>query len=61
MRALVTGDEEILATTVTAGPRREGTAVDVPPDGAAALEHPAVSRYDLTRLTFSGSPPRPHP
>jgi len=32
-------DDEVLGTTVTAGLRREVMAVDVAPDGAAALEH----------------------
>jgi hypothetical protein len=57
----VTEDDEILATTVAARPRREVMAVGVSPDGTAALEHLGVNRYDLTRLTVSGSPPRPHP
>jgi DNA-binding response OmpR family regulator len=61
MRVLVTENDEILATTVAARLRREAMAVDVSLAGAAALEHPAVNRYDLTRRTFSGSPPRPHP
>jgi len=41
MRVLVTEDDEILATVVAAGLRREGMAVDVALDGAAALERPA--------------------
>jgi DNA-binding response OmpR family regulator len=43
----VTEDDEVLATAVAAGLRREGMAVDVAQDGAAALEHLAVNRYDV--------------
>ena len=50
MRVLVTEDDEILATAVAAGLRREGMAVDVALDGAAALEHAAVNRYDVVVL-----------
>jgi DNA-binding response OmpR family regulator len=50
MRVLVTEDDEILATAVAAGLRREGMAVDVALDGEAALEHVAVSRYDVVVL-----------
>ncbi|MGH3298313.1 MAG: response regulator transcription factor [Trebonia sp.] len=50
MRVLVTEDDEILATTVAAGLRREGMAVDVALDGEAALEHLAVNRYDVVVL-----------
>ena len=50
MRVLVTEDDEVLATAVAAGLRREGMAVDVPLDGAAALEHLAVNRYDVVVL-----------
>jgi len=50
MRVLVTEDDEILATAVAAGLRREGMAVDVALDGTAALEHLAVSRYDVVVL-----------
>ena len=39
MRVLVTEDDEVLATAVAAGLRREGMAVDVALDGDAALEH----------------------
>jgi hypothetical protein len=39
MRVLVTEDDEMLAMTLAAGLRREGMAVDVTLDGAAALEH----------------------
>ena len=50
MRVLVTEDDEVLAKTVAAGLRREGMAVDVALDGAAALEHVAVNRYDVVVL-----------
>src|SRR5580658_10753630 len=50
MRVLVTEDDEILATTVAAGLRREGMAVDVALDGTTALEHLAVNRYDVVVL-----------
>ena len=41
---------QILATAVAAGLRREGMAVDVTLDGAAALERLAVNRYDVLVL-----------
>ena len=50
MRVLVTEDDEVLATAVAAGLRREGMAVDVALDGAAALERLAVNRYDVVVL-----------
>jgi DNA-binding response OmpR family regulator len=50
MRVLVTEDDEILATTVAAGLRREGMAVDVALDGDAALERVAINRYDVVVL-----------
>jgi DNA-binding response OmpR family regulator len=50
MRVLVTEDDEILATAVAAGLRREGMAVDVALDGGAALERVAVNRYDVVVL-----------
>src|SRR5215475_16163107 len=50
MRVLVTEDDEILATAVAAGLRREGMAVDVALDGDAALERLAVNRYDVVVL-----------
>jgi CheY-like chemotaxis protein len=50
VRVLVTEDDEVLATAVAAGLRREGMAVDVALDGAAALERVAVSRYDVVVL-----------
>ena len=50
MRVLVVEDFEILARTIGTGLRREGMAVDVVLDGAAALEHLAVTRYDVVVL-----------
>jgi DNA-binding response OmpR family regulator len=50
MRVLVTEDDEVLATALAAGLRREGMAVDVALDGAAALERVAVSHYDVVVL-----------
>src|SRR5580658_8170748 len=50
MRVLVTEDDEVLATAVAAGLRREGMAVDVALDGETALERLAVNRYDVVVL-----------
>jgi DNA-binding response OmpR family regulator len=50
MRVLVVEDFEILARTLGTGLRREGMAVDVVLDGPAALEHLAVTRYDVVVL-----------
>jgi DNA-binding response OmpR family regulator len=50
MRVLVSEDDEILAMTVASGLRREGMAVDVALDGAAALERLAVNGYDVVVL-----------
>jgi DNA-binding response OmpR family regulator len=50
MRVLVAEDVEDLATAIAAGLRREGMAVDVVLDGAAALEHLAVTPYDVVVL-----------
>ena len=43
-------DFEILARTIGTGLRREGMAVDVVLDGADALEHLDVTRYDVVVL-----------
>lgn len=43
-------DFEILARTLGTGLRREGMAVDVVLDGADALDHLAVARYDVVVL-----------
>jgi DNA-binding response OmpR family regulator len=50
MRVLVVEDFEILARTLGTGLRREGMAVDVVLDGAEALEHLAVNRYEVVVL-----------
>ncbi|HEY2080832.1 MAG TPA: response regulator transcription factor [Streptosporangiaceae bacterium] len=50
MRVLIAEDVEDLATAIAAGLRREGMAVDVVLDGAAALEHLAVTPYDVVVL-----------
>jgi DNA-binding response OmpR family regulator len=50
MRVLVTEDDEVLATALAAGLRREGMAVDVALDGEAALERLTVNRYDVVVL-----------
>ncbi len=50
MRVLVAEDFEVLAEAIGTGLRREGLAVDVVLDGNAALEHLAVTRYDVLVL-----------
>jgi two-component system phosphate regulon response regulator OmpR len=50
MRVLVVEDHEVLARTLGTGLRREGMAVDVVRDGDDALEHLAVTRYDVVVL-----------
>jgi DNA-binding response OmpR family regulator len=50
MRVLLVEDEERLATTIARGLRREGMAVDVVLDGAAALEKAALNSYDVIVL-----------
>jgi DNA-binding response OmpR family regulator len=50
MRVLVVEDHEMLARTIGTGLRREGMAVDVVLDGDDALEHLAVTRYDVVVL-----------
>jgi DNA-binding response OmpR family regulator len=50
MRVLVAEDFEILARTIGTGLRREGMAVDVVLDGSDALDHLAVTRYDVLVL-----------
>ena len=50
MRVLVVEDLEILATAIGTGLRREGMAVDLALDGEDALEHLAVTRYDVVVL-----------
>lgn len=53
MRVLVVEDEPDLADAVARGLRREGYAVDVAPDGAAALDRLAVTPYDLVCLDLT--------
>ena len=50
MRVLVVEDFEVLATAIGNGLRREGMAVDVALDGDDALEHLALTRYDVVVL-----------
>jgi DNA-binding response OmpR family regulator len=50
MRVLVVEDFEVLAEAIGTGLRREGMAVDVVLDGNAALEHLAVTSYDVVVL-----------
>jgi DNA-binding response OmpR family regulator len=50
MRVLVVEDFEVLAAAIGTGLRREGMAVDVVLDGNNALEHLAVTRYDVVVL-----------
>jgi DNA-binding response OmpR family regulator len=50
MRVLIVEDHERLAKAVAEGLRREGMAVDTSPDGADALAHVAVNRYDVVVL-----------
>jgi DNA-binding response OmpR family regulator len=50
MRVLVAEDVEDLATAIADGLRREGMAVDVVLDSAAALDRLDVTPYDLVVL-----------
>src|SRR3954452_17740609 len=50
MRVLVVEDFEVMARSIGTGLRREGMAVDVVLDGTDALEHLAVTRYDVIVL-----------
>jgi DNA-binding response OmpR family regulator len=50
MRVLVVEDHEELAEAVATGLRREGIAVDVASDGAAALQRAGVHEYDVIVL-----------
>lgn len=50
MRVLLVEDHAKLATTVAAGLRREGMAVDVAYDGKDALAHIAATDYDVVVL-----------
>jgi DNA-binding response OmpR family regulator len=50
MRVLVVEDHRRLAAAVAEGLRREGMAVDLAFDGADALAHVSVNRYDVVVL-----------
>jgi DNA-binding response OmpR family regulator len=50
MRVLVVEDFEPMARAIMTGLRREGMAVDAVHDGGAALDHLAVTRYDVVVL-----------
>ena len=50
MRVLVAEDHRRLATAIAEGLRREGMAVDLAFDGADALTHVSVNRYDVVVL-----------
>jgi DNA-binding response OmpR family regulator len=50
MRVLVAEDFRVLAAAIGTGLRREGMAVDVVLDGDDALEHLAITRYDVVVL-----------
>ncbi len=50
MRVLVVEDFEPMARAIVTGLRREGMAVDVVYDGDEALDHLAVTRYDVVVL-----------
>jgi DNA-binding response OmpR family regulator len=50
MRVLVVEDHGRLATALGDGLRREGMAVDIAFDGAEALAHVSVNRYDVVVL-----------
>ena len=60
VRVLVAEDERRVADAVARGLRREGMAVDVAYDGAAALERLAVNDYDVVVLDrdLPGAPRR---
>jgi DNA-binding response OmpR family regulator len=58
MRVLVVEDHEELAETVATGLRREGMAVDVALDGAAALQRAAIYGYDV--IVLDRDPPGVH-
>jgi DNA-binding response OmpR family regulator len=50
MRILVVEDEELLAEAIAEGLRHEAFAVDIAPDGEAALERLSVNEYDVMVL-----------
>ena len=49
-RVLVVEDHPVMSAALATGLRREGMAVDAVGDGRAALEHLAVTRYDVVVL-----------
>ncbi len=53
MRILVVEDEQDLASAIAISLRRDGYAVDVAGDGAAALERVVVNDYDLLCLDLN--------
>ncbi len=50
MRILIVEDEEVLASAIARGLRREGMAVDVTLDGREGLEKALVTAYDVVVL-----------
>jgi two-component system, OmpR family, response regulator VanR len=50
MRVLVAEDDDVLAGAIARGLRQQALSVDVALDGAQALEHAALTRYDLVVL-----------
>jgi DNA-binding response OmpR family regulator len=50
MRVLVVEDHPVMSAAIATGLRRDGMAVDVVVDGHAALEHLAVTCYDVVVL-----------
>src|ERR1700685_4170256 len=50
MRVLIVEDHRRLAAALADGLRREGMAIDLAFDGAEALTHVAVNRYDVVVL-----------
>ncbi|MGH9105792.1 MAG: response regulator transcription factor [Acidimicrobiales bacterium] len=50
MRVLIAEDDEVLASAVAVGLRREGMAVDIALDGDDALTHLATNDYDVVVL-----------
>lgn len=53
MRILVVEDEPDLASAIATSLRRDGYAIDVAADGAAALDRVAVNEYDLVCLDLN--------
>ena len=53
MRILVVEDEHDLASAIATSLRRDGYAIDVAPDGAAALDRVSVNEYDLVCLDLN--------